>query len=178
MPNTEKTMQGHYFQTLSNIAVILGIVFVGWQLYQDREMKRAELITSTLQDEYARAIAIMGENPSITLSKLAEDAELDSNERIIVNSFFYTQHLTWLRKSILEEMGMLKDGWRADIRLPPSLWANKQGIAYLQSMADNEFNLEGFDDQIRSEIARLESIYNEKSMPKRQNEYWSWPPTK
>ena len=47
-----------------------------------------------------------------------------------------------------------------------------------QSMADNEFNLEGFDDQIRSEIARLESIYNEKSPPNRQNEYWSWPPTK
>lgn len=67
--NTEKMNQWLHFA--GNIAILLGLIFVGFQLYQDRQLKSAELIDQVYQNDFQHRMVLLGESAAGAISKAA-----------------------------------------------------------------------------------------------------------
>jgi hypothetical protein len=61
----------NWLQVAGNLGVVVGLVFVGYQLVQDRELKRTELMFWTMDTLQQLHLSLAGEQPHESLVKLA-----------------------------------------------------------------------------------------------------------
>lgn len=160
----EKIGLRHWLQISADVGLLVGLVFVGFQLYQDREMKTAELIASSLQEHHARNISLMGGDPASTLSKLDSDQALDARDQFIAQAYFDARFANWSRNSILENLGMLPASWRNGIVLPDHLWANPYGIEAVESYLEGSpFLTTGLISQLSAELERVKTVRSKQT---------------
>ena len=118
----ETKRYGNWLQIGGNLAVVVGLVFVGYQLYQDRQLKRAELIFAGFETMQNRALALMGENPHEAIVRAAyTPGEASAEDAYIVGLALDTYLLSLDRNAVMENLGVFESGWREGERL---------GVAY------------------------------------------------
>jgi len=61
----------NWLQIIGNVGIVLGLVFVGFQLYQDRQLKLAELSAGYFDSRILANSASMGEDPQKSIVKAA-----------------------------------------------------------------------------------------------------------
>ena len=59
----ESSKVGYWLQVGGNIGILLGLVVVALQLYQDRQLKAAEMVMAQLDNAIQIRLALMGEEP-------------------------------------------------------------------------------------------------------------------
>lgn len=106
-----------WLQLGGNLAVLVGLLFVGFQLYQDRELKRAELIFAGFDTTQNRMIALLGEDPQRALVKAATEPEqLTEEEAYVAGTYLFMALNNMNRSAVMEDLGVWGDGWRQDPR--------------------------------------------------------------
>ena len=155
----------YWLQVGANIGLLLGLVFVGLQLYQDRQLKTAELIAGSLQEHHDRNVALMGDDPASTLSKLDSSEALDDRDEFIAGAYFDARFANWSRNSILENLGLLSAGWSNGVFLADHLWANQYGIQAMETyLGGSQYLTDGLRNQLSTELERVSVVYsNSKS---------------
>jgi len=102
-----------WLQILGNIGIVIGLFFVGVQLYQDRQLKEAELTSAYFESRIQANIAAMGENPQASIVKAATNPEAMTPEDAYV-SFLNLDNWgsLWMRYSRLESLGLQNPRWQ------------------------------------------------------------------
>ena len=99
-------------QTLSNIAVVVGLIFVGVQIYQDRDLKRNELIAKAYESRMQANLALLGDNPAPALIKAAYDPKNLTPEETLTNYAYLDLWVAqWDQAAFLERAGLYTPAW-------------------------------------------------------------------
>ena len=156
--NTHRGIE--YLQLLANIGVVVGLFFVGYQIIQDRDHKRAELYGVVFQDNHSRHLALMGENPAAALAKLPLEKCLSEEEQIVVQAYYDAIAAIWARSSLLEQEGLFPARWREAISLDTKFWRNQIAMEAIDRQSQNHvFNLE-FREQLAEVVKQSKVTYD------------------
>ena len=159
----EKNGMRHWLRIGADIGILVGLVFVGLQVRQDRELKVAELVADSLQEHHARNIALMGSEPAEALSKLETGQTLEASEQFIAQAYFDSRFANWNRNSILENRGLLPASWHSGTLLADYLWANQYGIEAVESyLKSSPFLTSGFRSQLSVELDRVKNVHSNR----------------
>ncbi len=158
----KSTALSYWLQVGANIGLLLGLVFVGLQLYQDRQLKTAELIAGSLQEHHDRNVALMGDDPASALSKLDSSEVLDDRDEFIAGAYFEARFANWSRNSILESLGLLSSGWSNGVLLADHLWANQYGIQAIETfLRGSQYLTDSLRNQLSTELERVRVVYSD-----------------
>ena len=139
-------------QYLANIALVMGLVFVGFQLYQDRQLKVAELAFESMNSAILVSLASAGENPQVALAKAIDQPEALTTEELVQLDSIYTTDLLFQRQIHLMELLDIfpegRDGVSNRNFMTPS------GVAYLKETL-------GFWEISEFQRERLETLLND-----------------
>ncbi len=100
-------------QILGNIGLVVGLIFVGIQLYQDRQLKLAELRAAHFEARIMANSAAMGDAPYKSIVRAATDPESMTAE----DAYIFLLNLdNWrsldLRSASLERLGLYTESWQ------------------------------------------------------------------
>jgi len=104
-----------WIQIVTGFAVVVGLVLVIWELQQVRTLARAQLTSDFFALTSNKQVAMMGENPSATLSKACSDPEnLTIDEMMILDHYYVSQMDFITRMELLTVRdGLYREGyWR------------------------------------------------------------------
>ena len=154
---------GGWFQVVGNVGIVVGLVFVGLQLQQDRELKRAELVFSSQMSVIDDWLAVLGEDPASSLTRLALNTdELTERDLVVVDAWLRLDVMRCNTQSLMEEFGVYSGRWRnREPRLHPA-WHTEFGQ---RVFAATSFS--GVHPEYRKVLAR----YMEDAKPERYKEY-------
>jgi hypothetical protein len=179
---------GYWLQIVGNLGILAGIMLVFIQIRQSNEITGAELFSQSLESTVARELALLGETPEFSMTRVLLEPGAATREDFFVADRVYMSILRqFSRAFILSEAGLYGTQESINaigfININYSLFACPFGLAWLDerlatSPADSPFhqNLsllrelaanrsasERFGDRIRraEEIARqLDSLKN------------------
>lgn len=114
-----KNNVGNWIQSSANIGILLGLVFVGFQMQQDKELKRADLVFANLESFFHQNNTILGDASAETFAKAAMTPdELTDADIVILLNYFDSRLLQWNQWQILEDSGLIGPEWQALSDLP------------------------------------------------------------
>ena len=115
----ESSKLGYWLQVGANVGLLLGLVFVGLQMQQDRELKRVEMVSRTWTALFEREIAAMGDEPYRAIVKAAVNPDKLTDEDIYVYQTYLSVVLIgWGRRMALEQNELFAPTWKATTGIP------------------------------------------------------------
>ena len=100
----------------TTLAVVVGVVFVLWELAQNRELVRLEMFSEGTIANRATTVSFAGENPSVILAKACEGTEELSTEDYIVLNFIFNETMESINRMRLLENGLYPvDAWQPNL---------------------------------------------------------------
>ena len=140
LQETPMTKTGQWIQHIGNLALVLGLLFVGFQLHQDRELKKAELVFTAHTQTSEIYVQYMGENPLKSWEQLIFHPENVSDYDVLVLDAAFAHSFTnYERGSSLERLGLWDSAWRKSLYTADFI--SPMGQRYLKARLDNEHNL-------------------------------------
>lgn len=110
-------------QIVSNIAVFCGLIVVGFQMSQDRQLSQAQLISDGRISRVQKELSLVGENPTPIIAKsIIEPENLNDSEKLIVHSYLLAAIVHEQRQYNLVANGVYEDLF-GEYQLP-AYWAN------------------------------------------------------
>jgi hypothetical protein len=148
-----------WLQIGSNVGVILGLVFVGVQIEQDRELMRAELTMSVWSEEAEYYRVVLGENLADVLTKVRANESLTPVDITVATAWFKSFASDWTRNLLLEEQGIFEGSWRERFRVSED-FESDFGFRFLSEIAEDPYPNwpDDFISQIRSEVERIHKL--------------------
>jgi hypothetical protein len=112
-----------WLQILGNLGLVVGLVLVGFQLKQNSEI----LKTQVLMDESRRSVdqewTIVGEEGARVWAKsIATPTELSLEEKRIMEAILWTVVENWLSVYRLDEQGLVEVDWESRISDESVFW--------------------------------------------------------
>ena len=108
-----------WLQSLGNLGIVLGLIFVGFQLYQDRQLKLAELSAAYFEARIQANAAAMGDTPYRSIVKAAMNPSSMTPEDAYI---FLLNQDNWrsldMRYAALEGIGLGPNNWQEYSGLP------------------------------------------------------------
>ena len=96
----------HWLQVISNVAILIGVILVVWELRQTQAISRAQLASDGIIAQMELSHTLMGENPGLVLSKAClEPDNLTSEEKTILAATFRSRLLLGARSRSTERIG-------------------------------------------------------------------------
>lgn len=103
----------NWLQIGANLGIILGLVLVGFQLKQNSDLLRVQLLYEESQSFINHERLMMGENPAETWAKALENPDgLSPAEFRIMDAYLYAMSEQWRTSHRLSELGILDDEWK------------------------------------------------------------------
>ena len=100
-------MNRDWLSLTGNIAIVGSLLFVGYQIQQDRELASAQLQIQTWLSISSWQTAMMGENPSRALSKALTDPESLSAEDVESARWYVASYINYINHfSRLRDLGL------------------------------------------------------------------------
>ncbi len=97
-----------WFQIFTNIAVVIGLGAVIYELNQNHLHNRTQLVASSFEFWNSRLLAQMGENPSPIISKYLTDPEpLTATELVVVHGYLGTIFLEREYSAKMADLGTM-----------------------------------------------------------------------
>ena len=96
---------GGWVQALGNIGILIGLFFVGLQLQQEKELKRAEFVAANFHKVTDGWLAVLGEDPASSLERLSfHPEELTDRDLIVLDAWFRLDQVSWRYSSFLDRI--------------------------------------------------------------------------
>ena len=74
----------NWLQVAGNFGLLAGLVLVGFQINQNTEIARTDLTARGHELAMEMNLALMGENPTVALTKAATDPESLTDEELVI----------------------------------------------------------------------------------------------
>ena len=142
--NTQK--YSGWLQVSANLGILAGLVLVGFQMQQNTNLLKTQLI----YDESSRYIQnerlMQGENPAEVWAKSIESpSELTLAEQRIIESIIWVSVEEWRSAYALAKIGLLDDEWKTRVTNEAGfLLGNEYGRAWWKTVSEgnpsDEFN--------------------------------------
>jgi len=131
--NTDKF--NNWLQIAANLGILIGLILVGFQMRQNSDLLRAELVYMETQRLIDGAQALAGENPSSVFAKhLTNLEDLSLQEQIEIEAYYYTHLENWRSMHFLASIGISEDEWKIRIDADAQwLLDNPYGRAHWES---------------------------------------------
>ena len=102
--NSEKLAD--WLQVLGNFGLIAGLVLVAVQIQQNTEIAKAQIVSDDKAVQVALKLALIGENPAVTLAKVVESPdELTTKDFLILENLQMANFYHKSRNETLNNMG-------------------------------------------------------------------------
>jgi hypothetical protein len=96
-----------WLQVLGNVAIMIGLVFVALQLYQDRQLKSIEMSMLQLDNALQVRLALMGEEPEKALvESLNETGELTREDALILREVYAAELILFEQTTAMQRVGL------------------------------------------------------------------------
>ena len=100
-----------WLQIASNFGVIAGLVLIGVQVQQTRDLTRLQMRLEREESNQQMEQGMLGEEPSVAWAKSIRDpSSLSDAEVKIVDSYLINQLNVWSRTVIMERAGLVERG--------------------------------------------------------------------
>ena len=91
-------MKRDWIQLLTNLAVVIGLVLLIYELNQSRNLTRAQVVDQVYGAAVNRNLALMGESPEQAIAKsVFRPEEITESDAIILTQFYTALLVSWLR---------------------------------------------------------------------------------
>ena len=148
--------RSNWLGALANIGVILGLFFVGVQIYQDRKLKEAEILSQYFSDRGQQIIASMGENPQEAIIKAAyAPSELTPEQTFVYRQYLILHANTWDRFVLLEGAGLYPSRWQNSFDVAAD-FMTEPGEKFLKESLNDDFYPGGFVESMKSDLRKPE----------------------
>jgi hypothetical protein len=98
---------GHWLQITGNIGILCGLVFVGLQLHQDRQLKGIEMSMHQLDNALAVRLALFGEQPYQALIKsITEPEQLSAEEAMVLAQIYGAELILYEQTLYMQRSGL------------------------------------------------------------------------
>ena len=123
---------GNWLQVGANLGIILGLVLVGFQLKQNSNLLRVQLLYEESQSFISHERLMMGENPAVAWARSLEDpAGLSLEQARIMDAYLYAMAEQWRASHMLQDLGILGEEWRNRVNEEAAFYlGNKWGRAW------------------------------------------------
>ena len=92
-------------QLLTNVAVVVGIVLLIYELNQSRDLTRAQVVDAAYGAAISRNLALLGESPERAIAtSVFRPEEITESEAIVLSQFYTSLMVSWLR--VKDEHGL------------------------------------------------------------------------
>lgn len=109
----DASKMGNWLQVGANLGIIVGLVLVGFQLKQNSDLLKVQLLYEESQSFISHERQVMGENAAAAWAKALEDPEgLSPAEFRVMDAYLYAMAEQWRASYMLRELGILDDEWK------------------------------------------------------------------
>lgn len=102
-----KTVGQWVSKNLSNIGVILSLVFVVVQLEQNKSLTKLQIHSGNIGTDQAAELAMFGESSKAWAKSIENPGSLTSAEIKVIDGWLHNQVLQWERTKLLKNQGLL-----------------------------------------------------------------------
>ena len=107
---------GSWISTIANIGVMAGLVLVAFQINQNSELLRLQMLELESQRIAAHELALIGEEGAIMWQKVIEHPEdLTFAEQRVAEAILWPVYESWRINYLLHREGLLGDEWRSRV---------------------------------------------------------------
>ena len=92
---------GNWFQFVSMVAVMVGLILVIWELRQAREIVAAQIGADAFILMSQQSAAVMGEDAAKAIAKACDHPESLTTEEMVVLSSYYAQLIQRIRRTFI-----------------------------------------------------------------------------
>ncbi len=157
----EASKIGYWLQLLSNIGILLGLVLVGFQMKQNADLLRVQLLYEESDRFSSGERSLIGEDGASVLSKsLTDPTGLTLAERRVVDIHLYSTVEQWYAGYRLSVQGLVDEAdWKHRIqREAEYLLGNPYGLAWWKTYSQLSTLPEDFINAVHAEIAPLDGV--------------------
>ena len=104
---------GNWLQVGANLGIIVGLILVGFQLKQNSDLLKVQLLYEESQSFINHERQVMGEDAAVAWARALEDPEgLSFAEFRVMDAYLYAMSEQWRASHMLRELGILDDEWK------------------------------------------------------------------
>ena len=139
----ESSKFGYWLQVGANVGILIGLMLVFAQLRQTNTITGAELFSDNLESVVTRELALLGETPELSMSRVLFDPQTATREDYFVADRVYSAALLQLRRAmLLSDAGFYGTNEnvinaRGFVKLNYQIFANPYGLAWLDQAAED-----------------------------------------
>ena len=101
----------------ANIGILIGLILVGYEIKQNSNLVRAQIIVTAFSDQEALAVAQMGENYASVLERsIREPDSVTLADVAVLESALEVQLLELRRNGLMEEEGVFFGRWHQEMK--------------------------------------------------------------
>jgi hypothetical protein len=127
----------NWFQIISNVAIIVGIGLVIYELNQSKLVANGQMIDATASRMNDQYLAMMGEDPRDALAKAAlHPDDLDEKDAVTLDAFYTSIILGWGNLYYTSGLLDVERRWRDGVQTQARMYfSSEPGRRWLQAWA-------------------------------------------
>ncbi len=101
----------------ANLGILIGLILVGYEIKQNSNLVRAQIIVTAFSDQQALAVARMGDDFASALARsIREPENVTLADVAVLESALDAELLELRRNGLMEEVGVFTGRWRQDMK--------------------------------------------------------------
>ena len=106
-------MNRDWLQVVSNVAIVIGLGVVIYELDQNHQHVRAELVFEDYKNNLAHHLALLGDDPAAAIAVArVNPEELSEEQKIIVNAHFAYAYSRLSSMNFTADLGIFNANWK------------------------------------------------------------------
>ena len=106
----------NWFQIISNVAIIVGLGLVVYELNQSKQLASAQFYNDSVARETSIMLAMMGEDPREALAKAAlHPADLNERDAVALNAYYQSIVLGWFNIRLSSQSAGFDIPWQEGV---------------------------------------------------------------
>ena len=149
----------YWLQVFSNVGILIGLVLVGFQMKQNSDLLRIQLLYEESNRYTSGERSLIGEEGAAVLAKsLTSPTELTLAERRIVDIYYYTTVEQWFAGYRLNEQGLIEEqDWKHRIRRDAEyILGNTYGVAWWRAYSQLSSLPQELIDVVDAELSQVD----------------------
>ena len=147
----------------ANIAILLGLVMVAFQINQANDISSAEFLDTGITADNTRQLSILGENPNESMYRVLHKPHTATPEDYFIADRVYETLIAQIQRSIiLSQEDLYLGNVRGLVRANLELFSCPYGIAYLdQFISELEMNADDYrkNSVIKQQVPSLKELH-------------------
>jgi hypothetical protein len=106
----------NWFQIISNVAIIVGLALIVYELNQSKQLAHAQFAQEDFQGLVSTQIATMGEDPREALAKAAlHPADLNERDVVALDAYYESIVFGWFNVQLSSQSAGFDVPWRENV---------------------------------------------------------------